>query len=440
MASVRAPSIVVLLLTACGPSDRMTPVDDGSGGGGGGEANHCPDGTRTSLTGRVVAPNGIDPIPFAQVYIPRGALQPQPEGVSCESCSDLAIDALVRTTSAVDGTFSLAPLPTEAGQAPGREFDLVVQKGRFRGISKVVVDAPCADNTAPATATALPSRTEGANSIPKIAVATGAYDVMECVLLDLGLEPGSFDVYNGINLPFIGGTPGTLGNLPTLLGDLDRMKQYNIIFINCSENDFESQLGNEQVRRNLEEYVASGGRLYVTDWSYDYVEQVPEFSPVIDFAPGLSDARPEPRNAAAMGPGGVAIDATVEDDDLASWLRAVEEVTGEDIVAADGTVHIEHFLDDWAMQFDVAQAETSKVWMRGDAGSGLQGMRPLTTTFDYLECGRVLYSSYHTTGRDELSVIQPFPNYCSADGLAPQERVLLYLILHVADCIGPDVE
>jgi hypothetical protein len=36
-------------------------------------------------------------------------------------------------------------------------------------------------------------------------------------------------------------------------------------------------------------------------------------------------------------------------------------------------------------------------------GDGLSGVRPLTTTFDYNACGRGLYSSYHTLGRDPLT-------------------------------------
>lgn len=442
MQTVRCLTALLLLSAACGPSDRETPTDDGSGGGVGDGANHCPDGTATTLTGRVLAPNGIDPIPFAQVYVPV-SVGAMPEGVACELCSEVGGNAYVRTQTAVDGSFTLSPIPTQEGQDPGVEYDLVVQKGRFRQVSKVTIDAPCADNQAPTAATTLPRKNEGDDTIPKIAVATGDYDIMECVLLELGLEQGSFDLWNGIQDPLFGGTPDTRGDLDALLSNPEVMKQYNIIFLNCSADEFEGQLANETIRRNIEGYVAAGGRLYVTDWSYDYVEQIPEFAPVIDFAPGMSDTAPEPRNDAAMGPGDIAIQATVEDADLVSWLHAVETVTGDEIVAADGTVHIEHFLDSWVMQFDVAMMETAKVWLRGDAGGGLSGMRPLTTTFDYQQCGRVLYSSYHTTGRGEVDPFAgdflTFPNYCSADGLAPQERVLLYLILHVADCID-DVE
>jgi hypothetical protein len=51
----------------------------------------------------------------------------------------------------------------------------------------------------------------------------------------------------------------------------------------------------------------------------------------------------------------------------------------------------------------------------------------------------VLYSSYHTAGRDGLGLGgDTFPNYCASGGLTPQERVLEYLIFHIADCIEID--
>src|SRR5207247_614936 len=111
------------------------------------------------------------------------------------------------------------------------------------------------------------------------------------------------------------------------------------------------------------QYVAAGGRLYVTDWSYDYIEQVPEFSPVIDFAPDASGPAPEARDAAALGTGSIELDATVKDDGLASWLDAVERVTGDELISAAGKVHIQHFLEGWVEQREVPASDSSKVWL-----------------------------------------------------------------------------
>ena len=441
----RFSALVAVLTMACGPSGSGEPGTGGgdggtSGGGDGGTPveNACPNGTSTTLSGRVVAPNGQDPIPFARVYVPT-QVNPFPDGVSCDVCSDTTGAALVSTVTEVDGSFTLGPIPTREDQPPGESIQLVAQKGRFRQVETVTIDTPCGANGSSDVEYALPSQNAGDDTIPSIAVVTGRYDVMECVLRELGLAPGSFDLYNGIK-SLIGGTPGVEGQFNTLLGDLDRMKQYNIIFINCSQNDFESQLGNASVRANIDAYVSAGGRLYVTDWSYDYLEQIPSLAPVIDFAPSPSGDAPEARNQAAVGRGGIEIDASVLDDDMASWLAAVEEVTGDELVSDAGKVHIEHFLADWVMQLQVPARDETKVWLEGPVSGGdISGVKALTTTYDHDECGRVLYSSYHTAGGRRQLPTDSFPGYCGSQSLSPQEHVLLYLILHVADCIG-DVE
>ena len=79
----------------------------------------------------------------------------------------------------------------------------------------------------------------------------------------------------------------------------------------------------------------------------------------------------------------------------------------------------------------------TSAYSRMDLGDG-SGVLPLTTTFDYNSCGRGLYSSYHTLGRDIFDTgTEPFPAYCPTGQLSPQERVLEYLILEIADCIDP---
>lgn len=445
---VRFPIFLIaaaaLSLSACGPSagggggddDDTGGTDSGPQGCQGPQClNYCPTGTMTTITGVVKMPNGVDPVPGALVYVPREVTE-FPDGVRCEICDTITDAALVSTATAVDGSFTLGPIPTPENAQAGFPVQVVAQKGRFRKLIELTIDNPCESNTLDAQAMQLPGRTEGYDSIPNIAVATGDYDVMECVLLKLGIEQGAFDLYHGLSL---GTTSGAAGNLDTLLQDLTKMKEYHIIFLNCTGNTYEELLTDPTVRANVEDYVLSGGRLYVTDWSYDYIEQIEEFSPFIDFAPDASGDAPETRDAAAVGEGGITTEGLVHDEGLAEWLRAVEAVTGSEIINDQGRVHIDHFLVSWVMQLMVQESDTVKVWLSGDvSGGGLSGDYPLTTTFDYQQCGRVLYSSYHTAGRDDIFGTAAFPDYCASGELSPQERVLEYLILHVADCISVD--
>jgi hypothetical protein len=444
------PFILAALLglgLGCGPTADVT--GDGGNNNGDGDAgpggcqgasclNKCPAGQQTTVRGRVLMPNGIDPVPQALVYVPREVTE-FPDTVQCEICDQITDIAIVSTQTADDGSFVLGPIPTAENQQPGFPVQLVAQKGRFRRLIEFTIDAPCGENVAANNDFELPGRTAGFDNIPNIAVATGDYDQMECVLLKLGIEQGAFDLYDGIDSIFGGG--GTQGKLDALILDLDKMKSYNVIFINCSGNEFESILTQPAARNNIRDYVQSGGRLYVTDWSYDYIEQVPEFASIIDFGPGPdgNPGQPEPMNAGAMGEGGIETDATVLEDGLRRWLEAVEAVTGEtDVIDDQGRVHIKHFLVSWVMQVAVPVADNVKVWLEGPVSGGTYTNEtlPLTTTFDYADCGRVLYSSYHTEGGG--GALGDFPSYCASGDLTPQERVLEYLILHIADCITVD--
>jgi hypothetical protein len=168
--------------------------------------------------------------------------------------------------------------------------------------------------------------------------------------------------------------------------------------------------------------VRQGGRLFVTDHSYDFVEQVfPEF---IEFegAQGAPPGQPEPHDAAELGPATDSVRATVLDKDLKAWL-ALPEVGA---LLPSGEVNLLGFLDSWAIMKSVNEKAGGRVWVTAPmVGPGGNVVRPLTATYDFRDtdgkgCGRVLFTSYHTHG--------------DAPQLLPQERILEYLILEIGAC------
>jgi hypothetical protein len=209
------------------------------------------------------------------------------------------------------------------------------------------------------------------------------------------------------------------------------MKKYNIIFINCTANTFESELTKQLVRKNISDYVQAGGRLYVTDWSYDWIEQVETFSPFIDFEPGPSDAKPEPKDKAAKGADGLKISATIKDPLLKDWLGNFPGAI------TSGRSHIEHFLINWVMMHKLGA--NTKLWVEGQVKSqdgSIQGVKPLTVTFAFKNCGKILFTSYHTEGREKEILPSAFPQYCGT-AFSPQDRILEFLIFDIASCIKP---
>ena len=416
-----------------GNDGSVTPWLDGGGiyldGNSGPPRPSCP-GRESTITGTVFAPNGTDPVPGATIFVPSQVPELFPPEVKCEVCGSLGTGYNYwTTTSGFDGKFTLTNV------CPGPR-SLVLQNGRFRRFLTVKVPEK---GTLALTAqqSRLPKRTaefSPVDAIPRIAVVSGDYDKMECVLRKMGVEV--FDLFEGAKQLV---SPKKKPPFSSLLADLAAMKRYNIIFINCTDNTFEGQLENKTIRDNIANYVRTGGRLYVTDWSYDYIEQIEEFAGFIDFEPGLSNSTPEKPNAGAIGEGGLTVQATLLDSKLAQWLGnfpgTVTKSGGKD------TAKIEHFLAQWVMMHQLGK--DAKLWVEGPVSSGFGGsinnqVRPLTVTFNFKNCGKILFSSYHTEGRDDESTFFPkaFPDYCG-DSASPQDRILEYLIFDIASCIKP---
>ena len=79
----------------------------------------CPGGGTTTITGKVYDPRRKNPLYNVAVYVPAAPLQPLPQGVptGADACTCGALfqsGAVVNTTTAVDGTFTLTNVPVGA--------------------------------------------------------------------------------------------------------------------------------------------------------------------------------------------------------------------------------------------------------------------------------------------------------------------------------------
>ncbi|MBI2393615.1 MAG: hypothetical protein HYV09_28815 [Deltaproteobacteria bacterium] len=375
-----------------------------------------------TLKGKVVAPEGTIPIFGALVYTTPTAPPPIPDKVYCDKCVKL-VDGTPFTTTAADGSFTL---PTVLG-----EQYLVVQKGAFRRVR--TIKAVAGEQTVPKALTTLPPKTDKAkgDDVPKIAVALGAWDPVEIVLARLGLEAKitvggfipkarvlskdatGFAIYGVQEL----GETSPYPNPTKLLTDPAEISKYHVVFIPCSggtesEGDGPKCSGvwNSGTKATVEGFVKAGGRVYVSDWSYEYVRQT--FSGFVNWRSETSTI-----GSACEGGGGDQA-AKVEDPDLAAWFKA----QGKSLdTVKDAWTHINKVNAVADLDPDgKAVTSTPKVWVSA-AGS------PATTSFEH-SCGRVLYTTYHTQPTSE-----------GAAPLEPQALALLYLILEVNVCVGPPI-
>jgi hypothetical protein len=290
----------------------------------------CPMGSSTTLTGTVYDPAGNNPLYNAYVYIPvdpSGNLPAFSSGASCDACAGIAsLDAVAVAQTDVYGHFTLTNVPTTA-KAPFNQIPLVIQMGKWRRLQMLPTVPDCTSTTVPAANSRLPrNKFDGWNNtadIPRMAIATGNVDPMECMMLKMGIDPAEFqlpgsgarriDFYQANGLGFSGGTAppesklatgacstatcyqnsdcsgsntctggalgsgGTAGTCSCLSnGDcksgatcsLDPLMNYDVVLLPCEGNEDD---GNDSYATNVANYVLAGGRLFTTHYGYTWL-------------------------------------------------------------------------------------------------------------------------------------------------------------------------
>lgn len=433
--------------------DSRTGGGDGSvsgadGGLGGGDANTGPRLDLARVSGRVWAPGNAPgmvpagheiPIFDALVRLTATRVTPIPETVYCEQCVSVSGS---HARSAHDGTFEIGSI------VPGTYW-LTVEKGQFRLETQITL-AEGEVLTLDDAVTTLPSTYDPANgrTIPRIAVGAGAYDHLEDVLGKMAIGgvdsdnewtagPGSDRIHFFTNG---GRSYSDMGTLESLVRDLGRMMQYHVIFIPCASDANTHALDDQAVLRNIRDYVAAGGKLYVSDWSGEWMDNVfpahVDLGPSEDTPASAYDPGTNTWNTSLFGDADGSLynseNAEAIDPDLHAWLNGQMGPTPESGPIGTFDASLFDVVDNWNYITSLNNIQVGLdaeglpvldmpiAYVIGGAGTGTP-KRPLTVTFEPAGCGRVLFSTYHTTPDTHV-------------GLVPQERILLYLIMQIGVC------
>ncbi len=373
------------------------------------------------LTGKVVAPEGTVPISQALVYLTDKLPDAIPEQAYCDTCIKLS-PFEGYGYSKPDGSFEVPAYKT------GKQY-LVTQKGQFRRVREV--DVQLGDQRVEASVTRLPGKNDAAahDTVPKIAMVVGGYDHIDETMKKLGIE--EFYRYGDAPPPFPSPGPGikTGKSANDLMGAAAEMGKNHIVLLPCAAFGFDrpGEAGGSSSfvchaptsgqKSAFRSYVDGGGKLYVTDFSYEAVRQTwPGFitwyddkmQPLTDTNKGIGTAC---RGGAEDTPG------VIGDPGLKDWMTAIGNgnVTLEASWSRIQKVNPMPGEDPTGKPITI----TPKVWMSSQVGSGTL---PATVSFEQ-KCGRVLMSSYHCEGD-------------SGSGLLAQEKALLYILLEVGVCVG----
>lgn len=465
-----------------GPSGCGAGTTASGGGGGSSETGSA------TVTGILTQPNG-DPLPGALVYVEEGSGSAalivkskkrltDDEGNTCEDPPS-GITTAASDCTAGDGSFSFQiPDCSDVGFSGGN-VTVHFRLGAIVGSFTAAVNCSGSAND-------VGGNQVGSDTVKnlRIAVCSGEYDRMENVLARMGFAPSDTDSdgdqdFNGYDgsqtesFNYFRGHVGADADYPSCcellkgstvaITDRDgnpvmdaagnplmrSLGDYDIAFTNCGSGcesgGFTPVIDDllfpvSQVSA-IQDYVNNGGALYVTDLSYDFIEQA--FPGQIDYLLGGNGAGAETLNAAQMGEGGAGnfepLPADVMQTSLKDYLESVAAgnpgcgiPSGTGSLNADETVNLCDFLGSWAVMIGMETTNAATTWIRGAAefmggpdtdaaGNPVASGDKIPLTVSYSQgSGAVLYSSYHTDNSPMLTT-----------EFLPQERVLQFLVLEL---------
>jgi len=391
----------------------------------------CPANDPTSLSGKVYAPNGIDPLPNVIVYVPSAPVAPFTPGVSCASADQQVSGApLASATTAADGSFTLQGVPA------GANIPLVVQAGRWRR-QVVIPDVPaCANTAVPATLTHLPtSQAEG--DIPRIAMVTGYADGLECVLRKIGIADSEFTNPGGLGHISIfkgSGDPGAIvdANTPAedqLESTQAALNNYDMVMFGCQGGQY---LPPSAYQTNLIDYVNAGGRILLTHFGYVWLYNDTPFSETAEWdvdQPHDFTSDPETANVVETLPNGSPYPDGIQ---LAEWLKDVGASTTAGQITI-GTLRkdqngVNPPTQPWLSITD--QNYTNSIMQ-------FTFNTPVGTAAAN-QCGRVMFNEYHVEDQ-MLTYPTVFPAECSSGPMTSQEKLLEFSLFNLSSFLTTGV-
>lgn len=386
---------------------------------------HCAPGKETTVTGRVLAPNGVTPVPGAVVYVPIAEVPPLAEGASC-GCD--APRAVTTTKTAADGSFLLSGVPI------GAQVPLVMQLGKWRRVITLPTISACEDRALDEATTRLPrNRSEG--DLPRIAVTTGACDALGCLLPKLGIDPEEMGVAGDGESKrvhtFRGAVdkdevPSGATSAQKLWSEARTLGRYDMVLLACECGEQRERKG-ERANEAMAEYLDSGGRILTTDYMFTWYRDMR--------SPGL-DRVVSVRGGAGEGGNPVRVSTSGPDGSVFSdWLRAVVPAPARENHARLSAV------------FDnLASVDPTKARVLASSASPREAAKDVPRIFslDFPVgaarpdvCGRAVHLDAHVNDSKTVDLVsRAFPLSCSP-GLDEPHAALAYLFFHLASCDMP---
>jgi len=402
----------------------------------------CPNGEKTTLSGMVYDPGGRTPLYNVIVYVPNADLAPITDGVTCDQCNGTATGSPIASAlTDATGHFTLDNAPV------GSNIPLVIQIGKWRRQVAIPAVAACQDNPvadADHSLLRLPAnQTEG--HLPKIALATGHSDALDCLMRKIGVADSEFTPDSGTGRihMYVGGA-GSASNqgsdrlastgamfadaYANLYPSYTKLAGYDILILQCEG----SQLSNAKtppMMANIRRYADNGGRIFDEHlnsiWISDGLPPWPDTANWLQSVDTNDPPSPLTTNIDDTFPKGAA---------LADWLQVVQATTTRGQIVLNG---VQHSVDTvlassqrWIYRTDISPSQTEYLTFNTPVEA------PTAS-----QCGRVVFTDVHvgTGGGSSAPGAPGFPSLCSPNlTMSAQEKALEFMFFDLSSCVQPE--
>ncbi len=421
-----------------------TTEDTGGGPGGGGPCENlecqqvdCPGTQTTSITGVVHIPSGELPLPDVTVYVPNTPVEPIIDGATCVPCGDeLSAVPLVLDETNVHGHFQINDAPV------GEDIPLVVEVGKWR--RQITVDIQeCQQNAIDPELTRLP-RNQEEGDLPKMAVTTGGWDALECLIKKIGVDRSEFTTEDGDGRVHLFAGHGGSNRFSDSLNngasfttawdwwdELDNLLEYDIVLHSC-EGSANADDKSDDARNALYNFTLAGGRVFLSHWHNIWLQGGPQ--------PFRSVANWDSGAGSLSDPATGFIDSSFDKGQLLhQWMSLYSSAPAGQFPIREPRATVGSINADRAQQWVWAQPDPIPFFPTPDEVVQYFSFNTPLEAEPENQCGRVVFSDIHVSPDESSAPENPFPDEsCTAVGLSPQEKALVFMLFDLSRCIVPD--
>jgi hypothetical protein len=418
-------------LVGCSPGHRPLVTDADNPVADAAPLGFCESQGRppTTISGVVHAPNGVLPLYGVSVYVPSVDPPPFEAGVQCGQCGDLPGAPIVTTLSDTTGHFSLVDAPA------GVDVPLIITVGKWRRKIRLPSVAQCADNPVPPDLTSLP-KNQSEGELPRIAVSTGSYDALECLVRKLGVSdseftpdsgPGRVHLYSGNGANSIMNNSTPLAASTSLWGDLGKLKDYDLVLFSCEGGEYPNTKP-QSAMNNVKTYADLGGRVFLSHYHHIWISGDsldPSHAPPV--WPSIATCGVEGK---ALGDDLIDQVSNPKGPAFAAWMTSVMGTTAAGGIPIMDQRNSCSAIDEtkaerWSYVLDYNSVARPQMFQFTTPNEGPTDAR----------CGKVVFSDMHVASGSASSPGYPFPTACSALEMTPQEKALAFMLFDIGACV-----